>query len=205
MALNVANVELTDSFNTWRLRTNEVIAEAASANDITTFVANTTFDAPTTFNANTTFNAGIVSNYLNVTGDIDGTLSTAAQPNITSVGTLTSLTLSGALSGVTTIDASGEITASDFNSTSDLSLKKDIKKIENPIEIVKLLEGKFFNWKGSNKPSLGFIAQEVEIVLPEVINTNENNLKTVNYSVIVALLVEAIKQQQEQIDQLKQS
>jgi len=121
MTLNVANVELTDSFNTWRLRTNEIILEAASSNTSTTYVATQTFNAPVTFNANTTFNAGIEANYLSVTGDIDGTditgttltgtLQTAAQPNITSVGTLTSLNISGALSGATTITASGEVSA----------------------------------------------------------------------------------------------
>jgi len=264
MALNVANVELTDSFNTWRLRTNEVIAEAASANDFTTFVANTTFDAPTTFNANTIFNAGIVSNYLSVTGDIDGTdisginitgdtvtgnvldgiLSTAAQPNITSVGTLTTLTMSGGITGVTTLSmsgaltgvttiaasdeieggsldingaasiagavtdvtdltASGTVTALDFNSTSDVRLKTNVKNINNAVDKVMKLDGVYFNWIDSGEDSIGVIAQQIEQVIPEAVITNDEGFKSVSYGKLVGLLIEAIKEQQIVINKMQ--
>jgi hypothetical protein len=53
------------------------------------------------------------------------------------------------------------------------------------------------------KTELGFIAQEVENVLPEVVNTLDDGRKTVAYSNIVALLVEAIKEQENKIQQLQ--
>ena len=101
------------------------------------------------------------------------------------------------------ITSSGTITASDFNSLSDAKYKTDVHPINNALSIVSKLEGKHFIWKNTGKPSLGFIAQEVEEVLPQLINTQDNGSKTINYSVLVAVLVEAIKQQQKQIDELK--
>ena len=50
---------------------------------------------------------------------------------------------------------------------------------------------------------MGVIAQEIEKVLPEVVTTRSNGYKAVNYEKIVALLIEAIKEQQIQIDELK--
>ena len=49
----------------------------------------------------------------------------------------------------------------------------------------------------------GVIAQEVEPVLPEAVNEVENGTKTVDYNAVIALLVESIKEQQEQIEELK--
>ena len=54
-----------------------------------------------------------------------------------------------------------------------------------------------------NEPTLGVIAQEVESVLPEVISTRESGYKGVRYEKIIPLLIQAIKEQQDQIDELK--
>jgi hypothetical protein len=75
------------------------------------------------------------------------------------------------------------------------------------------LRGVNFDWKTKEFParsfsenrSLGFIAQEVEKVLPEVVQTEKNaeGFKSVQYDKVVALLVEAVKEQQKQINSLK--
>jgi hypothetical protein len=59
-----------------------------------------------------------------------------------------------------------------------------------------------FEWKENNKPSAGVIAQEVEKVLPELVNGEDT--KTVNYNGLIGLLIEAIKDQQSQINSLKE-
>ena len=64
------------------------------------------------------------------------------------------------------------------------------------------LNGVTFNWKKDDRPSVGVIAQEVEKVFPELVNETEN-FKTVNYDGLIGLLIEAIKEQQQQIDELK--
>jgi hypothetical protein len=95
---------------------------------------------------------------------------------------------------------SGIITATDFDSASDIRLKENIQKIDNPIDKIIRIEGVTFDWKSNNKSSMGVIAQNIEKVLPELVNGGES--KTVNYNGIIGLLIECVKTQQEQIDEL---
>ena len=64
------------------------------------------------------------------------------------------------------------------------------------------MRGVSFDWIADGSSEVGVIAQEVEDVLPDVVNTNEDGIKSVKYGNIVAVLIEAIKEQQAQIDQL---
>ena len=101
----------------------------------------------------------------------------------------------------TILDVNGTITCIDINSTSDIKLKTNIKPILSPISKLLQLNGVSFNWIETNKPSIGVIAQEVENVLPELVNGN--NPKTVNYNGLIGVLIEAIKEQQDQINTLR--
>ncbi len=92
------------------------------------------------------------------------------------------------------------VEAAIFNYTSDRRLKKDIHKVDG-IETVMKLEGVHFTWKESEKKDIGFIAQEVEEVLPELVNTNPvTGFKSVQYANLIAPLVEATKEQQSLIE-----
>jgi hypothetical protein len=99
----------------------------------------------------------------------------------------------------------GTVTAKSFIYDSDRRLKENIQIIPNALEKVKKLKGVSFEWIAdeTNDKNLGLIAQDVEKVLPEVVSTNENGLKAVEYGNIVAVLVEAIKEQQKEIEELK--
>jgi hypothetical protein len=91
----------------------------------------------------------------------------------------------------------------DLNSTSDERLKDNIEPIENALSDVCKLEGVSFNWKDTGTKATGFIAQQVEPILPDLVNTNEDDgIKSVNYIGLIGHLVEAIKEQQAQIDAL---
>ena len=125
-----------------------------------------------------------------------------------------SLGVGTAASGTT-----GEIRATDDVTayySSDASLKENVTNIENAIEKVQQMRGVEFDWtdeyldaKGGEddyfvrKHDVGVIAQEVEQVLPEVVATRENGIKAVKYDRITSLLIEAIKEQQSQIEMLK--
>jgi len=98
--------------------------------------------------------------------------------------------------------STGTLTAADFNSTSDFNLKDNIQKIDDSLSKVLKINGVSFNWKSNNEKSAGVIAQEVEKVMPEIVKTNEGH-KTLNYNGLIGLLVEAVKEQQEQINTLK--
>ena len=102
------------------------------------------------------------------------------------------------------LDVVGNITSSgDYISTSDISIKENVKPILNPIEKVKELCGYTFNRIGQDKRSVGLMAQDVEKVLPEAVSENGEGLKSLAYGNLVALLVETVKEQQKQIDELK--
>lgn len=361
MALQLANVALSDTFNTWRVRTNQIIAEAGSSTSTSpqTFVANTTFSANVSVTGTLSGDAaaftGAITAPTVIANTLTGTISTAAQPNITSLGSLTSLTVDGdvtadgitantfagdgssltalnasqltsgtipaarigtlnsltvagdvtadaitantfsgdgsGLTGVsaglgwtaTTTNASfypiiasntsgsgvdqfniasslnynpstgtlsatsfsgdgsgltgisagatvtdksdnvdynivftsetsgtqslagidngtliynpstGQLSATDFNSTSDVAYKYDINPIQNASDVVLKLAGKAFKWKHTDRQSYGVVAQELEQVLPDVVNENANG-KTVNYNTLIAFLIESNKE-----------
>ena len=98
---------------------------------------------------------------------------------------------------VTTVDGT-------FNNTSDERLKENIKPIDNALADICQLEGVSFDWKDSGASGQGFIAQQVEPIIPEVVNTDaDTSMKSINYVGLIGHLVEAIKTQQTQIDDLK--
>ena len=78
---------------------------------------------------------------------------------------------------------SGTITANGtFNNTSDERLKENIRPIKNALEDVCALQGVTFDWKDTGAYGQGFIAQQVEPIMPEIISTNKDDgMKSVNY------------------------
>ena len=108
-------------------------------------------------------------------------------------------------------DASGDlqfnatiVSSGDIITNSDERLKTSIENINDALETVKKLQGKKYT-KDNVENQLGFLAQEVEQVLPQIVHTSsdESGTKSVNYQAVIAVLVEAIKDQQQQIDDLK--
>ena len=97
------------------------------------------------------------------------------------------------------------LTGLGFFYSSDESLKENVQKIETPLAKIMKLDGISFNWKESGKKSMGLIAQDVEKVFPEIVNTEEETgLKSVEYAKLVAPLIEAVKEQQKMIDEQKE-
>jgi hypothetical protein len=112
------------------------------------------------------------------------------------------LTITG-LTSVTDLqtDAGGTLI-----NASDARYKKNIKPIENALEKVNQVDGVSYNWKEeySNNQTLqlGVIAQELEKVFPNLVQTNAKGYKSVNYIGLIPVLLEAIKEQQKQIEAL---
>ena len=113
----------------------------------------------------------------------------------------TSLALTLASNDVATFTS--DVNATNFNSTSDATLKTNVETLTGSLDAVKSLRGVSFDWIENGGSEIGVIAQEVEDVLPDVVNTNEDGIKSVKYGNIVAVLIEAMKEQQAQIDELK--
>ena len=117
------------------------------------------------------------------------------------INVMSGVTTVGFLTAVNDIFVAGVVTATDFNSTSDAKLKTNIQVIDNPIEKIMKIDGVSFNWKATNKPSFGVIADNVQETLPDLVNNEDP--KTVNYNGLVGLLIEVVKNQQEQINELR--
>jgi len=99
-----------------------------------------------------------------------------------------------------------KLTNAGWWTTSDLDLKENIQPIDNPLGIVRDIRGVSYSWKDPTRGEglqVGVIAQEVESVFPQAVNTEKDGLKTINYSLFVPLLIEALKEQQREIDTLK--
>jgi len=113
------------------------------------------------------------------------------------VGIAENLTVGGDI-GVVNITASGTVT-----SNSDMRLKKDIVEIENCVDKVKKLRGVNFKWIQDDRDDFGVIAQEVEEVAPHAVIENKEGMKSVDYGRLTTLLIQAVKEQQTQIEELK--
>ncbi|MCP6718071.1 MAG: tail fiber domain-containing protein, partial [Patescibacteria group bacterium] len=101
----------------------------------------------------------------------------------------------------------GNVTASGFYYSSDRRLKKDIKSLDfSSISKILELNPVEFRWKESNELSLGFIAQDLEKIYPELVNTDnsEQGMKSINYAGIIAPLVKTIQEQQLMIEEQDQ-
>jgi len=108
------------------------------------------------------------------------------------------------------LDVNGNIVASGTITPSDMRYKKNIKSIRSAMSVINRLKPSTYNMvSGINgrefddKTHMGLIAQEVEQVLPSVVHTDDNGYKSVNYTELIPLLIQALKEQQKQIDELK--
>jgi hypothetical protein len=102
------------------------------------------------------------------------------------------------------MDGSGNLTMlNNVTAYSDARLKTDIVKIENALDKVQQLNGYTYTRTDTGSKQTGVIAQEVMKVLPEVVMGSEDTHYSVAYGNMVGLLIEAMKEQQAQIDELK--
>jgi hypothetical protein len=111
--------------------------------------------------------------------------------------------LVGTTSGSDKVTVNGTVSATNFNTTSDATLKTNVETLSGSLDAVTSLRGVSFDWLENGGSEIGVIAQEVEAVLPDVVSTNDEGIKSVKYGNMVAVLIEAIKEQQAQIDELK--
>jgi hypothetical protein len=124
------------------------------------------------------------------------------------------LTTTGLGIGVTSpsepLEVSGNALAGAHTTPSDVRLKTNVREIENATDLVRQLRGVRFEWNDSGRngdragsPDVGFIAQEVLNVIPEIVSGSDEDYYSVDYSRLVPILLEAIKEQQRRIEVLE--
>ena len=173
-----------------------------------------------------TFVTGLTAaNVQSVIGSVSsGNFPTLNQNTIGSAGTFTSTTQNSQFNsigvGIAASGTVGEIRATNniyAYATSDARFKENIKVLVNPLKTVENLRGVSFDWSNDyiesrggedgyfiRKHDIGIIAQEVEVLLPEIVATRDDGYKAVKYEKLVAVLIEAIKELSEKVSRLEE-
>lgn len=101
------------------------------------------------------------------------------------------------------VEINGQLIADKIRGRSDEKLKSNINNIKNALQTLKTLNGKSYYYKKSTQISYGLIAQEVETILPEIVETDEDDIRSISYTDIIAFLIEAIKELDDKIEGLR--
>jgi hypothetical protein len=198
--------------------TNRISVSADAVDIASTYVGQTSITTLGTIGTGTWQGSVIASAYLDAdtahlsdTQTFTGAKTFSSAVNITNSTASTTITtgaliVTGGVGVSGALNVGGDVVA---YASSDKRLKDNIKNIENPIQKVQKLNGVTWDWNSNadelqqSLPNVGVIAQEVEEVLPQLVHNRDNGFKGVDYAKLTGLLIEAIKEQQKQIDELK--
>jgi hypothetical protein len=179
--LNAAEGAITSLQNA-ALDSNEVAGIVG-----TMVTANTESGIAVTYDsADNTLDFNVADWTLTIDGDATGSATVTDLANTTLTLDITNIT--GDLS------ISGNLDASNFDSTSDVALKENLNVIESPLEKIAQLNGYTFNWKENKQEAVGIVAQEVEKVFPQIVRTGSDGVKRVSYDSLIPVMLEAIKE-----------
>jgi hypothetical protein len=115
----------------------------------------------------------------------------------------------GALQVKGGVGIGGSVFAVEFNATSDVTKKTDLKPIDDPLGMIRKMEGYSYKWKESmvgynDKPQMGFVAQQLEDVgLDFLVTTSPDGSKSVGYLKVIAAVVECIKELDNKLEAYK--
>ena len=144
---------------------------------------------------------------VNIIGKTETDTATVTDSTQSTSKTTGALVVDGGVGIAKTLNVGEDVVAF---ASSDERYKDLITPIENPNEKIKLLSGNTFVWNDKHevfkgKKDIGVIAQEVEKVLPEIVETRDNGYKAVKYEKIVALLIESNKELIKRVEDLEGS
>lgn len=182
-----------------------------NASGVSTFAGITTITGQTLFTKQLSVSGVITaSSFVGDGSGLTGAGATVANDTATNTSfyplftSITSGTVTGTKVSTTKLTfnpSTGTLTATDLNSSSDLTLKENVETVEGALDKINDLRGVKFNWKEDGRVSYGVIAQELENVLPELVNNADH--KTVNYNGIIGVLIEAVKELSQRLDNLE--
>jgi len=139
-------------------------------------------------------------------GSISVTNETASSssyyPALSTITTGTLSTINVSSTKLTFTPSTGTLNATVFNSLSDRETKINIRSLNYNLDTVLKLKPKKFEMKDDGTTSIGLIAQEVERVVPEVV-VKHGDFKGINYPVLVAVLINAIKELNDKVEELR--
>jgi hypothetical protein len=138
---------------------------------------------------------------INVTNDASSNSTFYPIFSTISSGVLSTATIT--TSKLTWNPSTGILSVVDINTTSDLRQKTNVQAITDAVSLLTQINGVSFDWLDSGNHSYGVIAQQLETVLPELVSSDQDGMKTVRYLPLIAILIEAVKQLSIEIRTLK--
>jgi len=99
--------------------------------------------------------------------------------------------------------STGQLSATDLNSLSDKRLKKNIKDINS--NVIDMLNPVSFNWKDTDKKAFGLIAQDVQSIIPQIVNENDEGILSISYIQLIPFLIKEIQNLKKEIEVLKKA
>jgi len=227
----VTSIGLLDTFGDWVVDFNRVGSDVGDIIQLETPVKSNLVSAINSIDSdfiqnitNTEYVRGIAdSDYIKGIIDSDylsTTLSTggiAANTTITDDTTTNSdfyLTLTDITSGTeNTLNVSstklyfnpstGQLNSTDYNSLSDRNKKENVESLVDAINVINQINPVSFTWKDNGNKAYGVIAQEIEEVLPDIVSTSSEGVKSVSYTQIIPFLVQVIQEQHKEIQRIK--
>ena len=146
-----------------------------------------------------TATAATTSNQLNIGNAIYGTLTNG----YIGLGGLTTPGYRLDLPNTATVAGRGR--ANQWSTYSDISLKENILTIQNPLDKILALNPVSFTWKGTSVQETGLIAQWTESIIPEIVSTADDGIKSIDYSKLTPYLAGAVQQLNTKIVALEDS
>ena len=190
----------TPSFADLTISAGKPTSPTPATNTSNTMIATTAFVQNQLNNGNVYQHTANVSNFHVVVNDTS-TNATMYPVWVTTTGA--NVALKTSTTNLYFNPSTGSVSATVFNALSDENRKENIVPIVGALSIVKKIEGVGFNWKDNGNKSYGHIAQRLEEILPELVDTNSEGVKSVNYNGIIAFLVEAVKEMDKRIIELE--
>ena len=100
--------------------------------------------------------------------------------------------------------STGTLSSTNFSSLSDAELKDNVTPLSNSMEVIGKINPVSFNWKDTGNKSYGVIAQELEELLPQLIETNpDTGLKSVSYTQLIPFLIDVVKELSQKVKELE--
>ena len=152
---------------------------------------------------------GATGQYLELSGSSAGTVISGSKLAVTGkMGVGVSVHGSKITHGITlpnTDDVYGKIKANAYTTYSSLRYKDNVEPIQNAMDKIKNLSGVTYNWKVNKSSDIGFIAEDVGKIMPEIVEWEPDgiNAQAMDYTKIIPVLVEALKEQQAEIESQK--
>lgn len=132
----------------------------------------------------------------------ENTSSSTYYPVVTAISSGTMTSVSVDTIDLTYVPSSGTLSAKVFNSLSDIKLKTDIEGFDG-VMLLEDINPVSFKWKNNSMTSYGVIAQELEKAFPDLVQTNEQGIKSVSYMPLIGILLDVVKKQQKDIEEIK--